>query len=415
MLLSHLRIFFTIFWIFISCQGCATLSQETVYLTWQQSPSTTMTIQWISFFQDKESFVSYRSTDANQEWKMATGQVIPFPQMPNYFVHRVELNNLKPNTEYVFKILAYPEEYRFLTAPVMLEKEIRFVVGGDIYHDELLSVAKTCQKAAQFNPLFALVGGDIAYAVKSPHIAVQAPQRWIDWIKVWHSYMISPQGHMIPTLAAIGNHDLIGHYDQTPEQALIFSTLFPMPGPTIYNVLDFESYLSIFILDSGHANPVAGKQSNWLKAQLDKRQNVPHRFALYHVPAYPSVRNYGNKYSAAIRKSWVPIFEEGGIHAAFEHHDHAYKRTHPLLKNRMHPLGIVYIGDGGWGVDKARKMKGKRPYIAKFAPARHFVAVTITPSQQIFNCITDEGKTIDHYSQSLRHLKISELMTRPKN
>jgi hypothetical protein len=269
-----------------------------------------------------------------------------------------------------------------------------------MYHDGIALLAKTCQKAAQTNPLFALVGGDIAYAVKSRYFSIQMTERWIDWIKAWHRYMITPQGHLVPVVAAIGNHDLIGQYDQTPAQAAIFSTLFPMPGKRIYNVLDFDSYLSIFILDSCHANSISS-QSNWLRTALGDRQHVTHRCAIYHVPAYPSARDFKNKYSTAIRNFWVPLFEQGRIQTAFEHHDHTYKRTYPLLKGRIHPQGILYIGDGGWGVDKPRKSKGDRSYLAKTAAVRHFIAVTLTPTHQQFKCITDQGQVVDEYTQSV--------------
>lgn len=401
--LTHLRIsLYSLCLFFLSGSCWATLAQETIYLTWQQSPSTTMTIQWFSALQEKQSTVNYRPLKGNGEWLKATGETIPFPHVSKYLIHRVELKNLQPNTEYLFCVLPYPEEYRFLTAPARLEKELRFVVGGDIYHDAILLVAKTCQKAAQTEPLFALVGGDIAYAVKSRYFSFQLTERWIEWIKVWHTHMVTPQGHLIPTIAAIGNHDLIGQYGQTPAQAAIFSALFPMPGKRIYNVLDFDSYLSIFILDSGHANPIAGQQASWLKTTLDERQHVAHRFAIYHVPAYPSVRDFQNEYSAVIRQSWVPLFEQGGIQAVFEHHDHAYKRTHPLLKGRIHPQGIVYLGDGGWGVEKPRLSTGERPYLAKFAAARHFIAVTLTPWQQQFKCINHQGQVLDDYQQSIK-------------
>lgn len=358
-----------------------------------------MTIQWVSPFQEKQTALIYRPRIGIGEWRKAVGEELAFPYASQYLIHRVELNNLQPNTEYVFKVFPYKEEYRFLTAPSCLDKELRFVVGGDMYHDGIQLLAKTCQKAAQTNPTFALVGGDIAYAVQSHHLPVQLIDRWIDWIKVWHTHMVTPQGDLIPVIAAIGNHDLIGEFDQTPTQAAIFSALFPMPGKCIYNVLDFNSYLSIFILDSGHANSIAGQQTNWLRTALGERRQSTHRFALYHVPAYPSVRNFQNKHSAAIRKFWVPLFEKEGLQAAFEHHDHAYKRTYPLLKNRIHPQGVVYLGDGGWGVEKPRKLRSKHFYIAKFASARHFIAVTLTSSQQYFKCINDQGQVLDEYVQ----------------
>jgi hypothetical protein len=393
---------------FLTCSCWANLAQETIYLTWQQSPSTTMTIQWISSFQEKQTILIYRPRKEEGEWRKASGVESAFPYASQYLIHRVELHHLQPDTEYVFKVLPYPDEYRFLTAPSRLDKELRFVVGGDMYHDGIQLLANTCQKAAQTSPTFALVGGDIAYAVQSRHFPFQLIDRWIDWIKVWHAHMITPQGHLIPVIAAIGNHDLIGEFEQTPAQAAIFSTLFPMPGKRIYNVLDFNSYLSIFILDSGHANPIAGQQTNWLRTALEERQQIIHRFALYHVPAYPSVRHSQNKYSTAIRNYWVPLFEKEGLQVAFEHHDHAYKRTYPLLKNRIHPQGVVYIGDGAWGVEEPRKLRTKHSYLAKFASARHFIAVTLTPSQQYFKCINDRGQVLDEYVQSVNRRVLKE-------
>jgi hypothetical protein len=397
------RTFYFLCLLLLTCSCWADLAQETIYLTWQQSPSTTMTIQWISSFKEKQSIVTYRPKKGG-EWLKATGEILAFPQASQYLIHRLELKNLQPNTEYIFKVLPYTEEYQFLTAPSCLEKELHFVVGGDMYHDTIPLLVKTSQKAAQTSPMFALVGGDIAYAVQSRYFSFQIIDRWMDWIKVWHTYMVTPQGNLIPVIAAIGNHDLNGGFDQTPAQAAIFSALFPMPGKNVYNVLDFNSYLSIFILDSGHANPITGQQVNWLRTALGERQQVTHRFALYHVPAYPSVRDFQNKHSTAIRNAWVPLFEQGGIQATFEHHDHAYKRTYPLLKGCIHPNGIVYLGDGGWGVDKPRTLRTKRPYLAKFASARHFIAVTLTPSQQQFKCINDQGQVLDEYVHILHSI-----------
>ena len=392
--------FYSIFLFCFICRCWADLAQDTIYLTWQQSPSTTMTIQWISLDQDKQSDVIYRLQN-HSEWLKTRGESYPFPQSPQHLIHSVELRDLQPDREYVFKVLPYQEEYQFQTAPLQLNQELQFVVGGDMYHDGIQLLAKTCRKAAETNPRFALIGGDIAYAVKSLPLSFQNNRRWIEWIKVWHATMVTPQGNLIPVVAAIGNHDLIGQYGQTPSQALVFSSLFPMPGKQIYNVLDFNSYLSVFLLDSGHANPIAGQQTKWLRTVLEERRNIPHQFAIYHVPAYPSVRHFLNKQSAAIRHSWVPLFEKEGIQVVFEHHDHAYKRTYPLLKNRIHTQGIVYLGDGGWGIEKPRMLRTKRPYLAKFAPVRHFIAVTLTPSQQNFKCLDDQGHIIDEYTRPL--------------
>ncbi|MFI0435745.1 MAG: purple acid phosphatase family protein [Parachlamydiaceae bacterium] len=383
----------------------AELGQETIYLTWQQSPSTTMTIQWITSSRENQSVVAYRPLKGENQWQKETGQVIHFPHAAYYTFHKVELKNLQPNSEYQFKVSPYPEDYRFVTAPTHLEKELRFVVGGDMYHDDISFMIKTNQNAAKTAPLFALIGGDIAYAFKTGSFGLERIDRWIEWIKAWHTHMVTPDGHLIPVMSAIGNHDLNGGFDQTPAQAAVFSTLFPMPGNRIYNVLDFDSFLSIFILDSGHANPIGGKQADWLQTVLRERQQVKHLFAIYHVPAYPSVRDFKNKYSDAIRKYWVPLFEKWGIQVAFENHDHAYKRTRPLRQSQPHPEGILYLGDGGWGIEKPREQKWKPHYIAKYDSVRHFICVTITSTEQHFRCINDQGEIMDEYIQCMNKNK----------
>lgn len=399
--MSNKVIFKNFFFLILFHWSCwANLAQDTIYLTWQQNPMITMTIQWVSLASEKQSTVAYSLGKERKEWLQTTGDSFPFPQASQYLIHRVELKNLQPDTEYVFKVTPYPEEYLFLTAPSKIDKELRFVVGGDMYHDSLSSLIKMHQSAAKTNPLFAALGGDIAYSVKSRLFGFHQIDRWIDWLKAWHKYMVTPQGRLIPVISAIGNHDLNGGYDQTPAQAAIFSALFPMPGKKIYNVLDFDSYLSIVILDSGHANPVAGMQANWLQNTLKERQQTTHRFAIYHVPAYPSVRDHQNQYSKAIRNAWVPLFEQGKIQAAFEHHDHAYKRTYPLLKGVVNPEGVVYLGDGGWGVEKPRILKWRYPYLAKFASSSHFILVTLTSNRQNFKAINNEGKILDEYTAS---------------
>ena len=386
----------------------AHLAEETLYLTWKKNPSTTMTIQCV-----EESSVSniafiYALKEAQPKWKEVYPQKLSFPFFSLYSIYSAEISSLSPNTEYIFKIVDKEKIYQFKTAPAELNEEIRFVVGGDMYHDDIKYMVKTSEQAAKTSPLFALIGGDIAYAVQSPFNSKQKVGRWIEWLKAWHETMTTPEGNLVPIIAAIGNHDIPGEYSQTPKQAAIFSALFPMPGKQVYNVLDFTNYLSIFILDSGHANRIEGPQANWLKKVLEVRTPVLHKMAIYHVPAYPSVRMFQNSISSKIRRYWVPLFEKKGIQTVFENHDHAYKRTFPLLKNKIQPhgKGVLYIGDGAWGVEKPRISftKRKRFYINRFISARHFIKVSLTSTQQRFTAINDQGLILDEYIRELKSL-----------
>ena len=391
-----------IYLINVSLYCFADFASDTVYLTWKRCPDTTMTIQWITRLEDPQSQVYYEVPGSlNRQQKIGSSALLP--NSKEYLLHQVELTNLTPNTLYQFAISADPliKPLFFQTMPQELQEPIRFVIGGDMYHDGKTTkdMQKTCHQAVKTNPHFAILGGDIAYAVSGSGLhSEENIDRWIDWIRAWSSCMRTENGRLIPVLSAIGNHDLRGQYNQTPAQAKVFSSLFPMPGERIYNAIDFGQYMSFFIMDSGHANSIDGEQSKWLKEVLQARTKTLHRFAIYHVPAYPSIRNFNNPQSVAIRKYWVPIFEQNGIQMAFEHHDHAYKRTIPLLQGKLNAKGIVYIGDGAWGVDRARpKSKVKKPYLAKFISSRHFILMTIDPLKREMKSIDDSGKVIDEY------------------
>ena len=87
--------------------------------------------------------------------------------------------------------------------------------------------------------------------------------------------MVTPDGCLIPMLPAIGNHDVSGRFDQTPATSTVLLHPFPMPGPKVYNVLDFGNYMSILLLDSSHTHPVGGKQAGWLANTVEPCAGTP--------------------------------------------------------------------------------------------------------------------------------------------
>lgn len=382
-----------------------------VYLTWQRSPESTMTINWITPL-DVEEDLTYRQNGVGS-WTEAKASHQQLPNSTPYLLHRVELTGLKPAAAYEFLIGNKGVPYKFRTMPESLESSIRFVVGGDMYHDEMEMLHATNRQAALTAPLFVLVGGDIAYASSNildflprwghpwmDRLIGQKFDRWLEWLIAWKEDMVTPEGYLIPMLPAIGNHDVEGRYGQTPAQAPFFYSLFPMPGLPGYNVLDFGKYMSVFLLDSGHTNPIDGKQASWLASQLWQRRHVPHKFSLYHVPAYPSVHKMTEPIGAQIRKYWVPAFDAYHLTAAFENHEHAYKRTHPLLNDKRDAHGVVYIGDGGWGVKKPRKPRrvDEKLFLAKTESVGHFLVVDVEKEKQTVRAIDADGKEIDSFS-----------------
>ena len=85
---------------------------------------------------------------------------------------------------------------------------------------------------------------------------------------------------------------------------------------------------------------------------------------------------------------------------AFENHDHAYKRTHPIRNGKIDPTGIVYLGDGAWGVNLRKPDTGNpRWFIARSDSIRHFFVVTLYPEGRHILAVNDSGQVFDEIYQ----------------
>lgn len=385
---------FLFLWSFSSFAG-----MDTLYLTWQRDPTTTITIQWLEETTERAPHLVEWRKMKQEGWQ--EGHTLPIPSPATHLVlHRIELKNLTPGTTYQFRRQGQEEVYAFHTlssSPISL----KCVIGGDVYHDQLLPVAKTCRQAAAQEPDFAVLGGDIAYTISGGPSSKERPERWREWLKTWSSTMRGSQNRLIPVVGAIGNHDTVGQFDQTLAQASWFLLFFPKSSGTTSGLLQIDSFLSLWLLDSGHAQSVPGEQTVWLEETLRQNPSTLHKVAVYHVPAYPAIRRFDHVHSQIIRKNWVPLFEKYHLHVAFEHHDHAYKRSHLLWEGRPSPKGVLYLGDGAWGVSRPRRPSFFRrpPYLQKILAERHFIVAEFSQTTRSYTAMDDQGRILDHFSQ----------------
>ncbi|TVQ10527.1 MAG: T9SS C-terminal target domain-containing protein [Balneolaceae bacterium] len=366
-----------------------------IYLTWQRSPHTTMTVHWITDTRPETSKVSYRK-DGEPEWSIVSGNSQRIPYLSEW-VNTVEITGLESDRIYKFMV-NQGNIHRFRTMPARLDRPVRFIAGGDIYHrEDWMNTLNAL--AASKNPEFILIGGDLAYEDAKPELA----GRWLVMLKSFYRHFVTDDGLTIPIVVSIGNHEVAGGFNQTPDKAPGFYSLFSFPGLPGYNHLDFGDYLSLFVLDTQHTNPIEGPQTKWLAASMEERRHVNHKFALYHVPAYPSFRDFDYIYSRFVRTHWVPLFEHFGLDFAFENHDHAFKRTYPITANRPANSGVVYLGDGAWGVSTRKLLPGDhRWYLRKHSDDRHFHHVSITGDRRSVRVYNEQGELIDHFSQRVK-------------
>jgi hypothetical protein len=119
-----------------------------------------------------------------------------------------------------------------------------------------------------------------------------------------------------------------------------------------------------------------------------------------HVPAYPSYRaaqNSNGKPGAGEdqRRFWSPLFEKFNVDVVLEHHDHTFKRTHPLTDGHVDKNGVIYLGDGSWGRLRAQQKGEDRPYIAAVSEAYHMTVHRLEGQQRFHVALEESGKIAD--------------------
>ncbi|MDG5766348.1 metallophosphoesterase family protein [Balneolales bacterium ANBcel1] len=377
-------------------------------LSWQQDPATTMTIDWHPEA-DAHSWLEYRKR-GEDEWIFAEGASLTIPGSPRRLM-REELTGLEPQSYYEFRFSGADPVYSFRTMPRQADRPIRFIAGGDVMHHRqwMQRTAEAAMQVTGEEADFAVLGGDLAYADGLARKAF----RWFDYFEVWSETMITPTGRVIPHIAAIGNHEVVEQFvyrypaaeyerpDFALREAPYFSRFIPFPGAQGYGVLDFGEYLSLFILDSGHLNFIEGRQTEWLEYELSRRPDTRHIIPVYHVPAWPSFRDKDSFLSRTVREQWVPRFEDHGVRLALEHHDHTFKRTHPIRNNQIDETGIYYVGDGAWGVRLRQPRtdeEGNLPwYIAKADSVFNFAVVEIDGDDLRVEMFDEGARLLDRF------------------
>lgn len=382
-------------WLYLDSQGRIAMPPA-VYLTWQRDPTTTMTAHWYNY-ETSQNQLRYRAPGAGS-WNTLTAATQPFPHTERH-IHTAEITGLVPGADYEFQVDGYTETFKFRTTPAMLSRPVKFGVGGDVDVGSIPD-AMTAAISAK-DPDFLLIGGDHAYDDAKPEYS----WKWYRYMESWFRNARSPDGRMIPLVVGIGNHEVRYGYganhpdfDNTASwrdrYASYYYRSFAFPGPqTPYGVLDFGNYLSLLITDTEHSSPVitgSDAQTQWLAAALNARRTVPHLLPIHHVPAYTSYRSFNEAISQRIRQHWVPLYENAGVQTIFEHHDHTFKRTKPLLGGVENANGIRYLGDGLWGIG-SRPPDTSRSYLDVANEKHHVHLVTITATNRTVEAVDTQG------------------------
>jgi hypothetical protein len=364
---------------------------NTLFLSWQQDPTTTMTIQWLGTESNADVSIHYSTID---NAIVQIGRTITKSYTDtNLKVYRCELTGLTSGTEYQFQIGHARKKYRFRTMPGKATNTIQFVSGGDCGIDQ--HAINTNILAAKQEPYFALIAGDLAYDNG------RSPETFTTYLENYHRHMIDSEGRLIPMITLIGNHEVDGGYKTQRKDSPQYLSLFDgFYSEKTYGVLDIGDYLSLVLLDTDHIEPIAGEQTDWLRQTLADRQERPHLIVANHVPAYPSYRppeGVNGKIGTGEdqRIHWSPLFERYNVDLVLEHHDHTFKRTHPLTNGMKDKNGVLYLGDGSWGKLRIPKTPEDRPYLATVSAAYHMTVHRLEGEKRFHMAIEESGKVAD--------------------
>jgi hypothetical protein len=384
-------------------QEHAAFQPSTLFLTWHRDPTTTMVVQWVGTLgETADPTVYYRQVSVGLgaavagavagPWQPHPPKTKPYPKT-DFKVFRVELTGLRPGTDYEFRIGTASPAYRFRTMPAKATDAISFVSGGDCGVNAH-AIANNVQAARQ-DPAFAVVGGDLGYDNgRSVEVSLA-------FLRNYSKHMVGKGGRLIPLVPCIGNHEVDGGYNKPRAKAPFFYALFDGLFPeTGYSTLDFGDYLSLVLLDTGHTSPIDGEQTAWLGQALRDRKDHPHVMVVNHVPAYPSVRRmdtvlgrFGTGH--ANRKHWVPLFEQHRVPVVLEHHDHAFKRTKPLLGGLADANGVLYLGDGSWGRLRPPKSPEKMSVLAASSQDYHLSLHRLQGDERFHLALDKDGRVMD--------------------
>ena len=248
--------------------GVQEFSPDTLFLTWQRDPTTTMTIQWIA---------AETASDKSIHYKPLEGEIVPGRERRSRNRIRTRISRSTPplrahgadprrsrNTR--FRSAAGATAYRFRTMPAKATNTFQWVSGGDAGIDE--HAIGTNILAARQEPYFALIAGDLAYDNGRSSLATFV--KFLEELQSPHG-RIRISVRLISAGVAPGIHEVDGGY-QRPTPGRIRRSFFERfrwlsYSDTTYGVLDFRRLFEPgAALDTDHHRhrSPASRRGGWL-------------------------------------------------------------------------------------------------------------------------------------------------------
>ena len=184
-----------------------------------------------------------------------------------------------------------------------------------------------------------------------------------------------------PIYAALGNHEY------AHASSLYFDN-FDLPGNERWYALSTLPGFHFVVLDTESSLAVGSTQYQWLENELSSSvSGTDYTVVTFHYPLHST--GYHGSDEKGVAGALVPLFEQYGVDAVFNGHDHDYERS---TVN-----GIRYIVAGGGGAP-LRDQAGTSEDSDLFVKAYHFCVLYYDDQQRLVgDVISDEAALMDRF------------------
>ncbi|MBN2526884.1 MAG: metallophosphoesterase family protein [Deltaproteobacteria bacterium] len=332
------------------------------YLSWTQSPQTTVTITWESL-EDSMNFLNWGTAQNALENPATVHRGKRRDDM--YYHYSTTIRNLAPDTHYYYQVESLQNKPAgFRTAPLEPQSAFSFLLYGDscetdkTTRNEHYDVVKQMMALEKDSPVrFVISSGDLTPNFSDAY----------GWDL--HFDAIRNLSDHLPFFTPFGNHDwnvrdVKSHYlpalwiHEFPSENSADGTV-RAHEETSYAIAYGDAYFVFMGYDKIGA-PTGDPFNRWLEATLSyARQNYAFTFVDMHRPPFD---RRGKKYEDEIQmlRHQAHLFHQYEVTAVFSGHNHvfAHIEIEKDVPGKSDPVPVTYLISGGGGQDLRTAHKG---------------------------------------------------------
>ena len=285
--------------------------------------------------------------------------------IPVSYVHRVRLDNLKPDTKYSYKANQENSESKIFSFKTACSEGTPFIVGvaGDNRSNPKI-FGKVTEKLLSKNPAFCLFNGDLC-----------ADQSYEKWKSEFFIPSLLNLASTVPFFNAIGNHE--GWNQNT--KAFTQSPSKKSENNPFYS---FEYGDALFvILSTEHVIRKGSDQYNFLENTL-KSSKKNWKFVVFHKSAYVGG---GDGIYPPMQKVAKDMFRKYNVTMAISGHSHFYQH------NVVDDINHLTIGGAGAPLYDYKT----ESYTVKSVKAHHYGILEVSPSKVKMTIYGLDDKVLD--------------------